>query len=199
MDIFVGILLCLAAYLIGSIPFAYILVQRKRNMDIRQFGSGNVGSTNALRAAGASTAAVVFLCDIAKGALPVFIAQVLGGDVLVLFVGLSAFFGHLYPVWLQFHGGKGVAIGLGISIVLLPQLFWIALVVWGLTLLISRYVSVASCLASFSMVVVFIITQQPWLYSLLIGIAVAFIILRHRSNFRNIAKGTEVKIQLKIH
>ena len=199
MNIFVSILLCLAAYLIGSIPFAYILVQRKRNMDIREFGSGNVGSTNALRAAGAPTAAVVFLCDIAKGALPVFFAQVLGGDVLVLFVGLSAFFGHLYPVWLQFHGGKGVAIGLGISIVLLPQLFWIALVVWGLTLLISRYVSVASCLASFSMVVVFIITQQPWLYSLLIGIAVAFIILRHRSNFRNIAKGTEVKIQLKIH
>lgn len=199
MKIFVDIMLCLVAYLIGSIPFAYILVRRKKNMDIRQFGSGNVGSTNAMRAAGAPTAAVVFLCDIAKGALPVFVAQVLGGDVLVLFVGLSAFFGHLYPVWLQFRGGKGVAIGLGISIVLLPQLFWIALVVWGLALLIGRYVSIASCLASFAMVVLFIVTQQPWLYTLLVGIAATFIILRHRSNFRNIAKGTEVKIQLKIH
>lgn len=188
------LLICVAAYMIGSIPFAYIFVRKKKNVDIREFGSGNVGSTNTMRAAGWRTAAVVFVCDMLKGTLPTLAARLIGGDVLAVAVALCAFFGHLYPIWLGFHGGKGVATGLGVVLAFSPRLVLMIMPVWLLTLLISGYVSLASCLSALFASLMALFTKQPWLITTLYFVCTAIIMLRHSSNFRNIAQGKESKM-----
>lgn len=189
------ILFIIGGYLLGSIPSAYLLVKARKGLDIRKFGSGNVGSTNSARAAGLSTGVMVFLLDVLKGAIPVAVALwALDEQPLAVVTGLAVFLGHLYPVWLNFSGGKGVATAFGVYCVLAPPVALAAIIVWLIISPISGYVSLGSCCAAAATVIAGLITGQPWTTELLLCLICAMILLRHRSNFRHIADHTESKL-----
>jgi glycerol-3-phosphate acyltransferase PlsY len=142
-------LLVVLAYLIGSVPFALILARSWGVADLRRIGSGNLGAANVLRASGVMAAATVLLLDIGKGAGSVALAQrFAGGGPAPAAAGVAAIVGHIYPVWLGFRGGKGVATACGVFAVLTPLALPPSLVVFVAGVWISRYVSVGSVLAS---------------------------------------------------
>ena len=146
----------LAAYLIGALPFGY-LIARARGVDILREGSGNIGATNVGRVLGRKFGALVFALDFAKGALPAAAGRALAGatplspDELGVAAGLAAFLGHLFPVYLGFRGGKGVATGAGVVAVLVPGPAVGAVLVWLATLGAARYVSLASVAAALAL------------------------------------------------
>jgi glycerol-3-phosphate acyltransferase PlsY len=159
----------IATYLVGAVPFGY-LVARWRGVDIMREGSGNIGATNVGRVLGRRFGILVFLLDFLKGAIPVFAARTLGRsdlelppDALPVAAGIAAFLGHLFPVYLRFRGGKGVATGAGTVDVLTPIPAAIALLSWVATLVVTRYVSVSSLLASALLCAAHLaLTQEPW-------------------------------------
>jgi glycerol-3-phosphate acyltransferase PlsY len=156
------LLIVAAAYLLGSIPTGYLLVRLFRHQDIRQAGSGNIGATNVLRAGGKGLGAATFLLDMLKGCSAVWLGALLGGLLLPhcplrnveALAALVAVLGHIFPVWLRFRGGKGVATGFGVFLAATPLAALAAISVFFLVLAISRYVSLASILgaASFPLV-----------------------------------------------
>src|SRR6185312_3029964 len=160
----------LVSYLVGAIPFGY-LVGRWRGVDIMKQGSGNIGATNVGRVLGRPFGVLVFLLDFAKGAGPALAAKwfafthplELPPDSLPVAAAVSAFLGHLYPIYLRFHGGKGVATAAGAVSVLLPLPALAALVTWFVVVMANRYVSLASLLAAAMLCLVrLIFTPQPW-------------------------------------
>lgn len=191
---FVWLIVLLAAYLLGSIPTAYLLVKLKKGIDIRSFGSGNVGTTNSLRAAGPSTGVLVLLIDMAKGAVPAYAAGLIGGPLMAAAAGAAAFIGHLCPLWLGFRGGKGVAVTIGVAVVITPWLALLTIGGWLLALLIGGYVSMASCCGAVLLPLLSLVTNQPYPYTLLYFVLGALVIIRHRSNYRNIRAGREEKM-----
>ena len=192
MDWLIWIVLIVGGYLLGSIPSAYILVKLKKGIDIRRFGSGNVGSTNTVRAAGRGTGAVVFIMDVAKGAIPTLLGTAVCEEAALL-AGLAAFIGHLWPIWLGFTGGKGVATGFGVALVIVPIQALIVICVWLVLAVLTGYVSLASCSASVLLWLLVLCTRQSWVCILVIFIIVGLICWRHKSNFINIKNGTEGK------
>src|SRR5512134_2415391 len=133
-----------ASYLLGSIPFSY-LVARQRGVDVRRVGSGNVGATNVMRNVGKGAGLLAFVLDAAKGAAAALIALRSGlGPTLASMAAVAAIVGHMYPVWLRFQGGKGVATGAGAFLPLAPIATGVAVVAFGGTLAVTRYVSVGS-------------------------------------------------------
>ncbi|PYR37855.1 MAG: acyl-phosphate glycerol 3-phosphate acyltransferase, partial [Acidobacteria bacterium] len=138
-----------AAYLIGSIPFALILARRYGAADLRLVGSGNLGAANVMRASGAAAGVIVALLDMAKGAASVWIAaQIEPGPVVPAAAGLAAIVGHVYPVWLQFRGGKGVATACGVFSMLTPLALPPALAIFTVAVWLTKYISLGSVLAS---------------------------------------------------
>lgn len=201
----------LFAYLVGAIPFG-LLIARARGVDILAHGSGNIGATNVGRVLGRRFGILCFLLDFAKGALPVAVALYvrnhtdaeaelgLGPDLLPVAAGLAAFLGHIFPVYLRFHGGKGVATGAGVVAVLLPLEAGGAILVWIAVVLASRYVSLASIVAALSLVVLRLtLVAAPFagdhfiltLFCLIAGILV---IVKHRSNIGRLLRGNENRI-----
>src|SRR5437764_2255933 len=154
-EIVLLLLTALGSYLIGSVPFGY-LVARLRGIDIFKEGSGNIGATNVGRVLGRKFGLLVFTLDMLKGAVPVLIAWWLSvrlepnlpGDTLAVTAGVMAFLGHLYPIYLRFHGGKGVATGAGAVVVLLPIPILAGFAAWLVTVSASRIVSLASLVAA---------------------------------------------------
>jgi len=188
------IIFLVGGYLLGSLPSAYILVKAKKGLDIRKYGSGNVGSTNTMRVAGAGTGLIVFLMDALKGAIPVALALwVIREPDLAVCTGLTAFLGHLYPIWLSFSGGKGVAIAIGIACVLVPKIALLTFAIWLVVVLATGYVSVASCSGGVALALSCLFFGQPWLYTLVFSVLCGMVIVKHRRNFQNIANGTEGK------
>jgi acyl-phosphate glycerol 3-phosphate acyltransferase len=196
----------LASYLIGAIPFGY-LVARRHGIDILKQGSGNIGATNVGRLLGRRLGLLVFVLDAAKGALPVVAAMGVGQavsldlppDALPVAAGLAAFLGHLFPVYLRFRGGKGVATGAGVVAVLLPGPFIGALLVWLAVASASRYVSLASLLAAASLCVFRLLTPEPFarshvILTLFCFLAALLVGLRHRANIRRLIHGTENRL-----
>ena len=195
----VGILVL--AYLLGSIPFSWLIVKLRAGKDVRTVGSGNVGATNAMRAAGKAAGVAALLLDIAKGVAAVLIARRLGAPPAL--VGAAAFFvmlGHCYPVWLGFQGGKGVATSAGAMGALAPPAMALTLLVFLATVAWKRYVSLGSIAAAGSFPVFVFTTQRlgwedrdPWLLvaAALIGL---FIIWKHRSNLERIRRGIEPRL-----
>ncbi|MCR4963682.1 MAG: glycerol-3-phosphate 1-O-acyltransferase PlsY [Firmicutes bacterium] len=181
------------AYLLGSIPSAYLLVKLSRGIDIRQFGSGNVGSTNTVRAAGKKTGILVFLIDSLKGAIPTLIGLKLGGENMAAAAGAIAVIGHMFPVWLKFKGGKGVATTIGMSFVLTPLGALITFAIWFLTLLLTGYVSLGSCVGGVALWICYLCGHHSFVVNIIILAVVLLVIWKHRSNFRNIKNGTESK------
>ncbi len=185
-----------AAYVLGSLPTAYLLVRLRTGDDIRGMGSGNVGGTNAARTAGWRVGILVTLVDIAKGVVAVWMMQRFnpeGGWIAAAL--LAAVIGHCYPVWLGFSGGKGVATGFGVFLVIAPLSAVAALGVWVVVLLVWRRVALASMLASACFPIILKLIDAPDLLTLgaVAGVSV-IIILRHSSNIRKMLSGEELTI-----
>ncbi|OFV90613.1 MAG: acyl-phosphate glycerol 3-phosphate acyltransferase [Acidobacteria bacterium RIFCSPLOWO2_12_FULL_65_11] len=182
----------LAAYCLGSVPFAWLLVRRWGVTDLRQVGSGNLGAANVLRASGISAGVVVALLDIAKGAASVLIAERLSeGAALPAIAGLAAIVGHIYPVWLHFRGGKGVATACGVFSILAPTAALPALALFIGTVWLTKYVSLGSMLASLSLPTIAYATGSPTSIVVTAAAACALIVFRHRSNLVRLRIGTE--------
>ena len=182
------------AYLVGSIPVG-VLVSRLRGKDPRQVGSGNIGATNVMRTAGKALGIITLLGDVLKGFLPTGVALYAGlSDQLVVAVGLAAFAGHIFPLFLRFRGGKGVATALGVYLALNPLAILFSVIVFVLVLLKWRYVSAGSLAGTVLMPLFLYVLKAPEIYvyvSLVIG---ALIVLKHRDNIKRLAAGSEHKL-----
>jgi glycerol-3-phosphate acyltransferase PlsY len=192
----VEIALVVMAYIIGSLPTAYLLVRLMIGEDVRETGSGNVGATNALRAAGWKVGVAVTIIDVGKGALPVWLMREYNPESgWVSAAMLAAVIGHCFPVWLKFRGGKGVATGLGAFVVIAPLSALAAVGLWLVVLVASRWVALASMTASASFPLVLKLVDNPDRTTLMsVSAASILIILRHSSNIRRIVSGQEVKV-----
>lgn len=181
-------------YLVGSVPFAFLLA-RRHGVDLRRVGSGNVGAANVLRTSGVPDGVLAVCLDAVKGAIAVLVAQRLtAGPATPVAAGLAAVIGHVYPVWLGFRGGKGVATAAGVFAVLAPMALGIASAVFALGVWATRYVSVGSIAAAITLAVVTAASGVP--AAVAVGAAVsAFIIVhRHRANLARLVAGTERRV-----
>lgn len=184
------------AYLLGSIPTGFI-VGSFSGVDVRQAGSGNVGATNVARVVGKRQGLITLLGDVAKGFIPVYLsAQLELGVTITALVALAAFLGHLYPVFLKFQGGKGVATALGVYLALAPMATVVLVFVFSVVAMASRVVSLASLIAAgFAPIAFWFFSDPPFLIwlSLLIGLLIMF---RHRENIQRLLSGAEPRFDL---
>lgn len=188
-------LLLVIAYLIGSIPFAYLLTRRLAGIDVRRVGSGNVGAANVFRAAGPAGGLVVMALDMAKGLAAVLVARRMDPDPMsVAAAGLAAIVGHVFPLWIGFRGGKGVATACGVFAVLAPVATAAAALLFVCMLWWTRYVSVGSLVASAALGPVAYLTSAPAPTVISALLAAALIAGRHRSNLARLQSGTERRL-----
>ncbi|MBC7341557.1 MAG: glycerol-3-phosphate 1-O-acyltransferase PlsY [Clostridia bacterium] len=186
--------LCLIfSYILGAVPFGY-LVGRYLGTDIRKFGSGNIGTTNAFRVLGAGPGLVVLFGDVAKGVIPVLLGSRVGGPTLAVLAGILAVIGHNWPIFLKFRGGRGVATGAGMLIALAPLVTLICFSVWIVVVLTTRYVSLGSIVAACSAPIVMLLLHQPWQFVLVTILLALVIVWRHRPNLKRLLAGTEYKL-----
>lgn len=205
-------LVVVLAYLIGSIPFSFLVVKLVAGKDVREHGSQNVGATNVARTAGKVPGIVALLLDIGKGYAAVAVARMLvsraewpfhpglapwqSREMWIALAGLIAVLGHMFPVWLHFHGGKGVATATGVFLALNPIVIAATILLFAIVLLASRFVSLASIVSAASIPLFFryLVRDAPfWHIVISIGIAIA-VILKHHSNIARLAQGTERKL-----
>ena len=188
----VGVVL---AYLIGSVPFALIVAKRWGAPDLRRIGSGNLGATNVLRASGVTAGVLVALLDVGKGIAGVLVASRLdNSNATPAVAGFAAIVGHVYPVWLRFRGGKGVATACGVFVALAPIAIPPALVVFLVTAWLTKYISVGSVLASAALPPIAYAMGTPTPVVVAAVAAAALIVFRHRSNLARVWTGTERRI-----
>jgi glycerol-3-phosphate acyltransferase PlsY len=182
-------------YLAGSIPFGLLIAKASKGVDVRQVGSGNIGATNVLRTAGSGAGALTLILDAMKGWLPVALSKFLGAsELLVAAIGLAAFLGHLFPIFLGFRGGKGVATALGVLLALFTQIALLIVGVWLLTAAVFRYSSLAALITAIAApLLVWALDGRASYVGLTIMIC-SFILIRHRDNFRRLLAGEEGKI-----
>lgn len=212
------IVVAIIAYLLGSIPFGYILVRVFTGADVRAQGSGNIGATNVARTGKKGLAIATLLLDALKGAVAVLMASQLGGPTgytyyrpfaasavhdsysLMALAALFAIVGHMYPVWLKFKGGKGVATGLGVFLALAPKAVLIVLACFLIVVAITRYVSLGSIVAAALFPIAFYYMQPqhgtPLILAMISGVS-ALIIWKHRENIRRLIAGNENKFGAK--
>jgi glycerol-3-phosphate acyltransferase PlsY len=197
-----SLLIAVAAYLLGSIPAGYLLVRLFRNQDIRTFGSGNIGATNVLRSGGKGLGAATFLLDVLKGAAAVYLGALAAAQWMPTsparnveaLAALCAVLGHMFPVWLHFRGGKGVATGFGVFLVAAPTAALCAIATFVLVLLVTRYVSIASILgaASFPFFAWALVRGDRPTFFIAVQFAVSFLIIaKHHQNIRRLFTGQE--------
>jgi glycerol-3-phosphate acyltransferase PlsY len=193
----VGPFSAVIAYLLGSIPFGYLIVRGKKGIDVRTTGSGSTGATNVMRSLGAAGFVATFLLDLFKGFAAVHIAlRLTSADPLwIAAAAVGAIVGHCFPVWLKFRGGKGVATALGVYMALAPREAGIALAIFVVLVAVFRYVSLGSVVAAGVFPVLFYALDHPPL-AIIVGSAAsaAIIIARHRSNIARLMAGTESKV-----
>jgi glycerol-3-phosphate acyltransferase PlsY len=195
-------LLVLLAYLIGSIPFSYLVARFIKGVDLRAIGSGNLGATNVSRGLGLGWGLLVLALDAAKGFLPVFLFPGLSDgtwnrDLVMIMVAAGVVIGHIFPVYLGFRGGKGAASGLGTCLAMIPKATIIILVVFLITVLLTRFVSLGSIMAALSMPFAFMGTD--WSRAMGDGTPIlcgtvllaALVVFRHRSNIVRLVHGKE--------
>ena len=196
------IIVLIVAYLIGSIPFGYLIVRTMSGGDIRQTGSGGTGATNVSRRAGKAAGVLTLLLDALKGAAAVLIAQtVAGNDWIKAAAAIAVIVGHIFPVWLGFRGGKGVATGVGVFLVLAPIALLCAGIVFISIVFFTRYVSLGSITAA-ALIPLFVWLQnvfvepvadlRPLLTAAVVG--ALLILVAHRGNIERLARGTESQI-----
>jgi glycerol-3-phosphate acyltransferase PlsY len=186
------ILALVLGYLLGSVPFGLVLTRLSGGGDLRKTGSGNIGATNVLRTGNKPIAALTLLLDIGKGYAAVYIALQITDGLSVL-AGLGAFLGHIYPVWLRFNGGKGVATLLGVVSALIPVAGLIFAVTWLGSLALWRYSSVAGMMAAISVPIAAFAWGEYAMMPMFIGLAL-LVLWKHRSNIERLIAGEEPKI-----
>ena len=201
------VLLLLAAYFLGSIPFGYLIVRARENADVRQSGSGGTGATNVSRRAGKTAGLVTLLLDAAKGTAAVILARAVvmaGSDanLWIALAGLAAMVGHIFPVWLGFRGGKGVATGLGVFVGLAPLAAACASLVFVGVVWATRYVSLGSITAASALPVIIWLLSDKATSSASSGATIiaavlgcALIVFTHRANVTRLLRGTESKFR----
>ncbi|MBI5870338.1 MAG: glycerol-3-phosphate 1-O-acyltransferase PlsY [Actinobacteria bacterium] len=194
------------AYLLGSVPFALVIGKGIYGVDVRGKGSGNIGATNVFRVLGKRAGVVVFICDVLKGFIPVYLSLHLPDSItsdistienvqlMAVLVAGAAIAGHTFPIFLKFKGGKGVATGAGTILALMPLLFLISFVVFWFVLLTTRVVSIASLTAVMGLCILVIGTDQPMPYIDFTFVGAAVIFYAHRSNIRRIRRGKENQV-----
>jgi len=189
----------IGSYLLGSISFSLILGRLLHGIDIRDYGSGNAGSTNTLRTLGVKAAVAVFVLDMLKGVIPVLLAKAVSDDPrLEVVAALAAILGHDFPIYFGFRGGRGVATSMGATIAMMPLLGPFLPILGGVILIPTRYVSLMSVLGSVvtAMIIVALAATDrvPDVYAVYAVIAAALIVWLHRGNIDRLRSGTEPKI-----
>lgn len=188
------IIVVIISYLLGSIPFAYIMIRMFKGIDIREVGSGNVGTTNALRTAGKRIALVALLGDLLKGLASAWLGMHAGGELLAAICVLAAVAGHCWPVFIGFKGGKGMATTAGSILFLMPKVFLCLVVIFILIIVFSRYVSLASISVAILLPLTTILLSQPRSYVITSIILMVLVVYRHRENIERLRNGNERKI-----
>lgn len=192
-----NLLLPIFAYLVGSISSAIIISKLKGLDDPRTIGSGNPGATNVLRTGDKSAAALTLIGDILKGFIPVMVAKFAGASpVLVALVGMAAFLGHLYPVYYQFKGGKGVATASGVLLAINALLVFFLICIWLVVAFLTQLSSLAALIAAVAAPLILALIAPSLSYILLAAAIAGFLIWRHRENIERLLEGTESKIDL---
>jgi len=203
------ILFVAVAYLLGSIPFGYLLIKYvfTSGEDVRQIGSGGIGATNVTRRAGRTAGLITYVFDVAKGLAAVILMRLVAGDdyVWIGAAAVAAICGHIFPVFLGFRGGKGVATGVGVYLALAPYSVLTTLVLWALIVYFTRYVSLGSIIATaavpfWTLLYYGLLQPNPHLKALvIIGIAgCALIVAKHHENINRLIHGTENRIGSRI-
>ena len=187
------VLIGLGAYLLGSVPFGLVITRLLGLGDVRKIGSGNIGATNVLRTGNKPAALATLLLDAGKGAIAVLIARAIAGEDAAQLAGLASFLGHLFPVWLRFRGGKGVATFLGTLLALAWPVGLACCVTWLATLKLTRLSSASALVASASAAVWALLFGLVSLIALVLALA-ALVWVRHAANIRRILAGTEPKV-----
>lgn len=191
----IAVLLVLGAYVLGSVPTGLWLVRWVRGVDVREHGSGNIGTANVYRVAGPWLGSVVLVADVAKGAVPVVVCR--GLDLApgwAVVAGVASIAGHNWSVFLGFRGGKGIATSFGVLAALSPKAAAVAAALWVTAVAVTRYASVGSVLAMLSVPVSMLLWKEPAAH-LAFGVAAALLgLVRHRSNLRRLVEGTELRI-----
>ena len=199
-------ILVILAYLIGSIPTSVWVSKSIFKFDIRDYGSGNAGATNSFRVLGPKWGSFVMLIDVLKGVIatslyiliPYYLTNELARTNFMIILGLAAVVGHIFPIWAQFRGGKGVATILGMALAIQPAVALLCLVVFAFTLLTTRFVSLSSMLAgvAFMVLILFIFDEKETLYRLFAIIVAFMVIVTHQKNITRLLNGTENKVPL---
>ncbi len=216
LDIVIIILLLIIAYLIGSIPFGVILGKLICKKDIRQYGSKNIGTTNAIRVLGKKVGYLVFFCDVFKGMLVMIIVKILAStniwinpnEIDIFYYGAAAILGHCFSIFLKFKGGKAVATSLGVVLFLTPIPAIVCLIVFAIVFYTTKYVSLASTGATFAVLIttwilyifgikdvtnfgLYFIAKPSLIVAILYSVLAAVILLRHIKNYKRLLNGTE--------
>ncbi|MEI6263642.1 MAG: glycerol-3-phosphate 1-O-acyltransferase PlsY [Sphingobacteriia bacterium] len=202
-------LLIISAYLIGSIPTAVWVSKYFFNIDIRDYGSGNAGATNTFRVLGSKWGTIVMSVDVLKGViatslyilLPYYLTDEWDRTNFMIGLGLAAVLGHIFPIWANFRGGKGVATLLGMAVAIQPLVAVCCVGVFLLVLYLTRFVSLSSILAgvSFMVFILFIFNEKETLYRIFAVLVALMVILTHQKNITRILKGTESKVPIFKH
>jgi glycerol-3-phosphate acyltransferase PlsY len=199
----IEIILILLAYIIGSIPTAVWVSKSVFGIDIRYYGSGNAGATNTFRVLGSKWGSFVMLVDVTKGVIatsfyiliPFYLTHELARTNFMIALGMMAVLGHIFPIFANFRGGKGVATLLGMALAIQPMVALICLVVFLITLLSTRFVSLSSILAgvAFMVLILFIFKEKETIYRLFAIIVAMMVVVSHQKNISRLMKGTESK------
>lgn len=181
------------AYVIGSIPSGLIIGKTFYKKDLREYGSKNIGSTNAYRVLGIKGALAVFIGDALKGVIGVSLFK--PEPVLMVIGGILAMVGHNWSLFLKFKGGKGVATGLGLLIVLVPKISLIVIAIWLVIVGISKYVSLGSIIAAISVPILMYVFDKPLPFLMFGIVAAIFVVVRHKANIKRLLAGEELKVK----
>jgi glycerol-3-phosphate acyltransferase PlsY len=193
-------LIIISCYLLGSIPFGYIVGKLFKKVDIREYGSGNIGATNALRILGPSLTSLVVIGDIGKGIFSIYLIQYLNIDNLLILTiaGLAVICGHDWSIFLGFKGGKGIATTLGVVFALNPTISILALIIGGVVVITTRYVSLASIFVVISIFIFTILFKQPYEFIIFSALIMILGIFKHKENIQRLKSKKERKIGEKV-
>jgi glycerol-3-phosphate acyltransferase PlsY len=193
------VLAVVLAYLVGSIPFAYLL-SRQQGIDLRHAGSGNVGASNVLRTTGVRAAVLAMVLDGVKGTAAVLMAQLLSaGAVASAAAACASVVGHVYPIWLRFRGGKGVATAAGAFAVLAPEALGVAACVFLVAVIVTRFISLGSIAGALTLALIAAISDVPGVVAIGATASTLIIVYRHRDNLARLAAGTERRIGQRVN
>ncbi len=189
-------LIIISCYLLGSIPFGYIVGKLFKKIDIRELGSGNIGTANAFRILGPSLASLVLIGDIGKGIFSIYLVQFFNIDnyLIITIAGLAVICGHDWSLFLGFKGGKGIATTFGVVFALNPTISILAVIIWVVVLITTKYVSLSSILAVISILVFMLLFKQPYEYIVFSAIILILSIFKHKENIERLKSRKERKI-----